>query len=214
MAVHYLIHDYRVLKPGDTVLIHAAAGGMGQLLVQWAKHLGAHVIGTVSTEEKAQTAHAAGADDVILYSRQDFVAETKRLTDGMGADLIIDGVGKTTFAGNLEAVATCGHVVLHGFASGLPDPVQPASLLWRSISISGASLDSHTQTRDALIHRASAVLEGIREGWLRLQIGAVFPLAEAAQAHRRLEARESTGKIVLQIAAQSGGCAPRRTANE
>jgi NADPH:quinone reductase len=102
MTAHYLIHEYHLPKPGDTVLIHAAAGGLGLLLVQWAKHLGARVIGTVSTQAKAQAARAAGADEVILYTRQDFVAETKRLTDGRGADLILDGVGKTTFTGNLE----------------------------------------------------------------------------------------------------------------
>src|SRR5215475_9730235 len=103
MTAHYLIHEYRSLKPGDTVLIHAAAGGLGLLLVQWAKHLGARVIGTVSTEAKAQAARAAGADEVVLCTRQDLVAETKRLTHGLGADLIIDGVGKRAFTGNLEA---------------------------------------------------------------------------------------------------------------
>src|SRR5262249_9144809 len=197
MTAHYLIHEFRLPKPGDTVLIHAAAGGMGLLLVQWAKHLGARVIGTVSTEEKAQAAHAAGADEVILYTRQDFVAETKRLTDGRGADLIIDGVGKTTFTSNLEAAARRGHVVIIGFANGLPDPLQPISLIWRAISISGATLHSYTQTREELIRRASDVLNGIREGWLRLHIDTVFPLAEAGEAQRRLEARESTGKIIL-----------------
>src|SRR5499425_1730053 len=118
MTAHYLIHEYRSLKPGDTVLIHAAAGGLGLLLVQWAKHLGARVIGTVSTEEKARAARSAGADEVILYTRQDFVAETKRLTDGLGADLIIDGVGQATFTGNLEAAAVRGHVVIHGLPTG------------------------------------------------------------------------------------------------
>jgi NADPH2:quinone reductase len=198
MTAHYLIHEYRVPTPGDTVLIHAAAGGLGLRLVQWAKHLGARVIGTVSTEEKAQAARAAGADDVLLYTRQDFVAETKRLTDGLGADLIIDGVGQVTFTGDLEAVAVRGHVVIHGFAHGLPHPIQPISLIWRAISISGGTLPSYTHTREALIRRASEVLKGIHEGWLRLHIDTVFPLAEAAEAQRRLESRESTGKIILQ----------------
>jgi len=201
MTAHYLLHEYRVLRPGDTVLIHAAAGGLGLLLVQWAKHLGARVIGTVSTEEKAQAARAAGADEVILYTRQGFVAETKRLTDGRGADLIIDGVGKTTFTGNLEAVAMRGHVVVHGFADGLPVPIQPISLIWRAISISGGTLHSYAQTREELIRRASAVLKGIHEGWLRLHIDSVFPLAEAAEAQRRLETRVSTGKIILKTTA-------------
>jgi NADPH:quinone reductase len=202
MTAHYLIHEYRSLKPGDTVLIHAAAGGLGLLLVQWAKHLGARVIGTVSTEAKAQAARAAGADEVILYTRQDFVAETKQLTHDLGADLIIDGVGKTTFTGNLEAVAVRGHVVIHGFANGLPDPIiQPLSLIWRGISISGGMLGHFIRTREELLRRADDVLNGIRDGWLRLHIDKVFPLVEAAEAQRRLENRESTGKIILQTAA-------------
>jgi len=201
MTAHYLIHEYRVPTPGDTVLIHAAAGGMGRLLVQWAKHLGARVIGTVSTAAKAQVARAAGADAVILYTRQDFVAETTRLTEGLGADLIIEGVGQTTFTGNLEAVARRGHVVIYGFANGLPDPIQPISLIWRAISISGGTLRSYTQTREELIRRASDVLKGIREGWLRLHIDPVLPLAEAAEAQQRLESRESTGKIILKTTA-------------
>jgi NADPH2:quinone reductase len=200
MTAHYLIHEYRSLKPGDTVLIHAAAGGLGLLLVQWAKHLGARVIGTVSTEEKAQAARGAGADEVILYTRQDFVAETKRLTDGLGADLIIDGVGQATFTGNLEAAAVRGHVVIHGFANGLPDPIQPLSLIWRGISISGGMLGHFIRTREELLRRANDVLNGIREGWLRLHIDKVFPLAEAVEAQRRLENRESTGKIILKTA--------------
>jgi NADPH2:quinone reductase len=168
--------------------------------VQWAKHLGARVIGTVSTEEKAQAARVAGADEVILYTRQDFVAETKRLTDGLGADLIIDGVGQATFTGNLEAAAVRGHVVIHGFANGLPDPIQPLSLIWRGISISGGMLGHFIRTREELLRRANDVLNGIREGWFRLHIDKVFPLAEAAEAQWRLESRESTGKIILRTA--------------
>jgi NADPH2:quinone reductase len=200
MTAHYLIHEYRSLKPSDTVLFHAAAGGLGLLLVQWAKHLGARVIGTVSTEAKAQAARAAGADEVILYTRQDFVAETKRLTHDLGAGLIIDGVGKTTFTGNLEAAAVRDHVVIHGFANGLPDPIQPLSLIWRGISISGGMLGHFIRTREELLRRANDVLNRIREGWLRLHIDKVFPLAEAAEAQRRLENRESTGKIILRTA--------------
>src|SRR5499433_1980806 len=200
MTARYLIHEYRLPKPGDTVLIHAAAGGLGLLLVQWAKHLGARVIGTVSTNEKAQAARSAGADEVILYTRQDFVAETKRLTDGLGADRITAGVGKTTFTGNLEAAAVRGHVVTHGFANGLPDPIHPISLIWRAVSISGGMLGHFIRTREELLGRANDVLNGIREGWLRLHIDRVFPLAEAAEAQWRLESRESTGKIILRTA--------------
>jgi NADPH2:quinone reductase len=199
MTAQYLIHEYRAIKPGDVVLIHAAAGGMGLLLTQWAAHLGARVIGTVSTEEKARIAHEAGASVVILYTAQDFVDETKRITDGHGADLIIDGVGKATFAGNLEAVAAHGHVVIYGNAGGPPEPIQPLSLMSRSITIAGGMLPHFLRDRDELLTRASSVLQGIREGWLRLRIDEVFPLEKAPEAQRRLENRESIGKIVLKI---------------
>lgn len=129
MMAHYLLHNYVALKPGMTVLIHSAAGGLGLLLVQWAKHLGARVIGTVSTEAKAQAAHAAGADCVILYKHQDFVTATKQFTDNCGADLVLDGVGKSTFAGSLQAAATCGTVVSYGWLSGRPDPIAPTNLI-------------------------------------------------------------------------------------
>jgi NADPH:quinone reductase len=201
LTAHYLIYEYRVLKRGDTVLIHAAAGGMGLLLAQWAKHLGANVIGTVSAEEKARAVRAAGADHVIIYTERDFVAETQRLTDGHGADLIIDGVGRTTFAGNLEAASVRGHVVIYGQASGLPEPIQPISLMERSISVSGGMLNNFMRTREELLRRAGDVIPGIREGWLRLNIDRVFPLEEAAEAQRRLESRESIGKIILKTKA-------------
>jgi NADPH2:quinone reductase len=201
LTAHYLIYEYRLPKRGDTVLIHAAAGGMGLLLAQWAKNLGANVIGTVSTEEKARAVRAAGADHVIIYTERDFVAETLRLTDGRGADLIIDGVGRTTFAGNLEAASVRGHVVFYGQASGLPEPIHPISLIGRSISVSGGGLNNFMRTREELLRRAGDVIRGIREGWLRLKIDRVFPLEEAAEAQRRLESRESIGKIILKTKA-------------
>jgi NADPH:quinone reductase len=201
LTAHYLIYEYRLPKRGDTVLIHAAAGGMGLLLVQWAKHLGANVIGTVSTEEKAQVVRAAGADHVIIYTERDFVAETLRLTDGHGADLIIDGVGRTTFTGNLEAASVRGHVVIYGQAGGLPEPIQPISLMERSISVSGGLLNNFMRTREESLRRASDLIRGIREGWLCLNIDRVFPLEEAAEAQRRLESRESIGKIILRTKA-------------
>jgi NADPH2:quinone reductase len=197
MTAHYLIHEFRKPKPGDVVLIHAAAGGMGLLLVQWARHCGARVIGTVSTEEKAKAARQAGATDLILYTQQDFVAETKRLTNSRGADLIIDGVGKTTFAGNLEAAALRGHIVIFGAASGPADPIVPNSLMVRSLSVSGGSLQNYLLTRDELLHRANDVIEGIESGWLKLRIFRVLPLAEASEAHRLLENRLTIGKLLL-----------------
>lgn len=200
MTAHYLMYAYRRPNPGDVVLVHAAAGGVGRLVVQWAKHLGATVIGTVSTEEKARVAAEAGADHTILYTRQDFAAETKRLTNGRGAELIIDGVAKSTFAGDLEAVAMFGHVVIFGASSGLADPLSPNALMTRSITVSGGNLFHHAATREAVARRSQDVLQGIREGWLKLRIDHVLPLAEAEQAHRLLEGRQSVGKIVLTVA--------------
>ena len=197
MTAHYLLHEFRKIKPNDIVLIHAAAGGMGLLLVQWAKHLGARVIGTVSTEEKAKAAREAGANDVILYTKQNFVTETKRLTNNHGADLIIDGVGKTTFAGNLDAAALRGNIVIFGAASGPADPISPNSLMNRSLTISGGALWNYILDRHEILYRAQAVIKGIQEGWLKLKINKPIPLAQAGEAQRLLENRETTGKVIL-----------------
>jgi NADPH2:quinone reductase len=200
MTAHYLIHEFRPPVPGSFVLIHAAAGGMGGLLVQWAKHLGANVIGTVSTEVKARSAQASGADHVILYTEQDFVAEVKRITNGRGTDLIIDGVGKTTFKGDLEASAVRGHIVIFGAASGLADPVSPNAFMTNAVTVSGGSLQNYLRTREELMERANDVIAGIRAGWLKLNIGRVLPLAQASQAHELLETRKTEGKLVLSVA--------------
>jgi NADPH2:quinone reductase len=199
MTAHYLISEYRRPKPGDTVLIHAAAGGVGLLLVQWAKHLGATVIGTVSTAEKAKAAREAGADHAVLYTEQDVVTEVKRITDGRGAQLILDGVGKSTFPADLEAAAAHGHVVIYGAASGPADPFVPNDLMAKSLSLSGGNLASFTVRREDLVRRSREVLSALREGWLKLRIGNVLPLAEAEKAHRLLEGRQSIGKIVLKV---------------
>jgi len=198
-TAHYLIHEFRRLGPGSFLLVHAAAGGMGGLLVQWAKHLGATVIGTVSTEAKARTARTSGADHVILYTEQDFAAETKRITEGRGADLIIDGVGSTTFKGDLEAVAVRGHIVIFGAASGPADPVSPNALMPRALTVSGGSLQNYLRTREELMQRANDVIAGIRAGWLKLNIGPVLPLAQAAEAHQLLETRKTEGKLLLSV---------------
>jgi NADPH2:quinone reductase len=199
ITAQYLLHEFRRPKPGDTILIHAAAGGMGLLLVQWARHLGARVVGTVSTEEKAKAAREAGANEVILYTQHDFVAETKRLTNGHGADLIIDGVGKTTFPGDLEAVALRGHIVIFGASSGAADPIVPNALMARSITVSGGSSANFLLTREEMLRRAGDVIAGIRAGWLRLRIAKILPLAQAAEAHRLLEGRQTIGKILLSV---------------
>lgn len=200
MTAHYLINDYRLPRKGDFVLIHAAAGGVGLLLVQWAKHLDAIVIGTVSTEDKARVAREAGADHVIIYTKDDFVAEAKRITGGNGVQLILDGVGKSTFAGGLEAAAKYGHIVIFGSASGPADPIGPNSLMPKSLTVSGGTLFNSAATHEQVVCRSKDVLKGIARHWLKLRIGHVFPLAEAEKAHAMLENRESTGKIVLKMA--------------
>ena len=197
MTAHYLLHEFRKIKANDIVLIHAAAGGVGLLLVQWAKHLGAKVLGTVSTEEKAKIAKEAGADEVILYTKQDFVTEVKRLTNKHGADLIIDGVGKTTFPGNLEAAALRGNIVIFGAASGPADPISPNILMKHSLTISGGSLFNYLLTTEELMGRAKAVMEGIQKGWLKLRIDETFPLEKAVEAHQKLEGRQTSGKVLL-----------------
>jgi NADPH2:quinone reductase len=199
MTAHYLINDYRKLHKKDVVLIHAAAGGVGLFLVQWAKHLDATVIGTVSTEEKAKVAREAGADHVILYTKQDFVAETKRITEGRGVQLILDGVGKTTFNGNLEAAAKYGNVVIFGSASGPADPIVPNSLMPKSLTVSGGTLFNSAASRKDVARRSRDVLNGIARGWLKLNISQVFPFVDAEKAHQLLESRQSTGKIILKI---------------
>lgn len=197
LTAHYLLHEFAPVGPGTTVLVHAVAGGVGLLLTQYATHLGAHVIGTTSSPEKAEKAKAAGARDVILYTQTDFVAEVKRITAGKGADLILDAVGKTTFPGDLEAVRTRGHVVIYGAASGQAEPISPNSLSARALTVSGASLGNFITTRDELLRRAADVFAGLREGWLKLTVDHVLPLAQAAEAHRLIESRTTSGKLLL-----------------
>lgn len=197
MTAHYLLHEFYKLKAGDAVLIHAAAGGMGLLLTQWAKHLGARVLGTVSTEAKAKIARDAGADEVIIYTEKDFVKESRRLTNDLGPVYIIDGVGKDTFAKNLDAVAQRGHVTIFGAASGTAEPILPNNLQQKSLTIHGGSLFNYLNTREELLMRANSVLEGIKAGWLKLNIAEVLPVQDAAKAHELLENRQTTGKIVL-----------------
>ena len=199
MTAHALVYENYPVKPGVAVLVHAAAGGMGLLLVQWLKHLGACVIGTVSTEEKAQAAREAGAHHAILYTRDDFASETKRLTNGKGADYIIDGVGKSTFSRNLDAVSTRGHITLYGWSSGAPDSILPAALMAKSIAISGGGLGNFINTHEEIRSRARAVFEGVQAGWIKPRVDRVFALAQAAEAHRLLENRQTIGKLVLAI---------------
>jgi NADPH:quinone reductase len=197
MTAHYLLFEFYPIQRGSTVLVHAAAGGMGLLLTQWLKHLGAIAIGTVSTEEKAKVAREAGADHVILYTKQDFAEEAKKLTGGKGVDYIIDGVAKTTFTKNLEALRSRGWATVFGMASGPADPVVPNSLMTKSLTISGGALFNYITTRGELLRRANDVFSGLHGGWLRLRISHIFPLAQAAEAQQLLESRATVGKLIL-----------------
>ncbi len=198
MTAHYLTHTTYPLKPGDTALVHAAAGGVGLLLVQMAKQLGAQVFGTVSTEAKAQLAKEAGADAVILYTEQDFEAEVKRLTNGQGVNVVYDSVGKTTFEKSLNVLRPRGYLVLFGQSSGPVPPFDPIVLSNKgSLFLTRPTLAHYTLTREELLQRAGEVLGWVKSGRLKLRIEQTFPLAEAAEAHRRLEGRQTTGKVLL-----------------
>ncbi|HTW22026.1 MAG TPA: quinone oxidoreductase [Candidatus Baltobacteraceae bacterium] len=199
MTAHYLLHEYYPVKRGSTVLVHAAAGGMGLILVQWLKHLGAVAIGTVSTEAKAKIAREAGADHTINYATQDFAAEAKKITGGKGVDYIIDGVGKTTFTKNLEALRDRGWATIFGMASGPAEALVPNSLMMKALTISGGSLFNFMVTREEMLGRARDLFAGLREGWLKLHIDRELPLAQAAEAHRLLESRQTTGKLILRV---------------
>ncbi len=203
MTAHYLSHDTYPLKKGETALIHAAAGGVGLLLVLMENNMGARVIGTVSTEDKAKLARAAGADDVILYTQVDFEAETKRLIaekspGGKGVDVVYDSVGKTTFDKGLNLLRPRGMMVLYGGSSGAVAPFDPLVLTQKgSIFLTRPSLGNYIATAQELQQRAGAVFGMIRDGKLKLRIEHVYPLAEAQQAHRDLEGRKTTGKLLL-----------------
>lgn len=198
MTAHYLTHSTYNVKPNDTVLIHAAAGGTGLLLVQLAKLLGARVIGTVSSEEKAQIACAAGADITVNYVKQDFAAEAKRVTAGKGANVVYDSVGKETYEKSLDSLAPLGMLVIFGQASGPVPPFDTAVLNAKgSLSLARPSLTHNVASHADVVRRAGDLFNWIETGKLDVKIGKVFRLADAAQAHRELESRRSVGKILL-----------------
>ena len=198
MTAHYLCHDTYPLRRGETALVHAAAGGVGLLLVQMAKALGARVIGTAGSEEKAALAREAGADEVILYATQDFEAETKRLTGGRGVDVVYDGVGKSTFDRDLEVLRPRGYLVLFGGASGAVPPFDLINLSRKgSLFLTRPTLVHYIASRDELLARANSVLGMIAAGTLKVRISTTYPLSEAPQAHRDLEGRKTTGKVLL-----------------
>jgi NADPH2:quinone reductase len=192
MTAHYLTHSTYPLKAGESCLIHAAAGGMGLLLVQMAKMLGARVIGTVSTEEKAKQAKAAGADEVVIYTKEDFVPKAK------GMHVVYDSVGKTTFLPSLDCLRPRGMMINYGNASGPAPEIAPLLLTQKgSLFLTRPSLGNYIATPEELAWRAGDVLKWVAEGKLKLHIYKAYPLAEAAQAHRDLEGRQTTGKLLL-----------------
>ena len=198
LTAHYLSHDTFRLGPGHTALIHAAAGGVGLLLVQFAKRAGAKVLGTVSTSQKADLARQAGADELILYGEQDFEAETRRLTGGQGVDVVYDSVGATTFEKSLRSLKPRGYLVLFGQSSGAVAALDPQLLSAHgSLFLTRPTLAHYTLTRAELVARANELFAAIGAGALEIRIGRTFPLAEAAAAHRALEARLTTGKVLL-----------------
>lgn len=198
MTAHYLTHSTFPLKPGDKALVHAAAGGAGRLIVQMAKMLGATVYGTAGTDEKARIAKEAGADEVIVYTREDFAAEVKRLTGGKGVDVVYDSVGASTFLKGLELLRPRGTMALFGQSSGPVQPIDPNILNPKgSLFLTRPSLAHHLLTREELLWRAGDVLGWIGAGKLKLRIDKTYPLAGAPQAHRDLEGRNTAGKLLL-----------------
>src|SRR5260221_4933026 len=198
LTAHYLSHDTFPLKSGQTALVHAAAGGVGLLLVQMAHNIGARVIGTVSTEEKAKLAREAGADEVIIYTQSDFEAETKRLTGGKGVDVVYDSVGKTTFEKGLNVLRPRGMMALVGGSSGAVPPFDLLQLSAKgALFVTRPKLTDYIITRDELLARAGAVLGMIAAGKLSLRAEHTYKLEDAQQAHRDLEGRKTTGKLLL-----------------
>jgi len=198
ITAHYLAHDTYPLKRGETALVHAAAGGVGLLLTQMAHNIGARVIATVSTDEKAKLAREAGADEIILYTHSDFEAETKRLTGGKGVDVVYDSVGKTTFEKGLNILRPRGMMVLYGGSSGAVSPFDPLMLTQKgSLFLTRPSLSHYIATREELTARSVAVFGMMAAGKLKLRIEHTYALADAQRAHRELEGRKTTGKLLL-----------------
>ena len=197
MTAHFLVHDIIPLQAGDRALVHAGAGGMGLLLIQMLKRRGLRVYTTVSTDEKAKLAGAAGADEVILYTRQDFEDEIRRRTDGVGVKIIYDAVGRTTFEKGLQILGRRGCMCLYGQAGGPVGMVDSGALRNGSLYLTRPSLGDYTATRPELLQRAEECLDWVQSGAIKLNVSLNLPLSDAAEAHRRLEGRETTGKILL-----------------
>jgi NADPH2:quinone reductase len=199
LTAHYLAHDTYAIQPGDTVLVHAGAGGVGLLLTQMAKALGARVITTVSTEEKAALSHEAGADHMILYTQENFVEAVKKFTGGEGLPVVYDSVGKTTFEDSLKCLRPRGLMALYGASSGAVPPMDPIRLMASSLYLTRPTLKDYVTPRAELERRAADVFGWVAGGKLKVRVGHKYKLADAAQAHRDLEARKTTGKVLLAI---------------
>ena len=200
MTVRMLLRGVHAVQPGETILVHAAAGGVGLIMCQWAKAIGATVIGTVSTDEKAEMARAHGCDHPIVYTRQDFVAEVDRITGGAMLPVVYDSVGKDTFLKSLDCLRPRGLMVSYGNASGPPDPIAPTLLAQKgSLFLTRPTLFSYIATREELEQSAGELFDMVRSGKVKIEIGQRFPLKDAAEAHRQLEARRTTGSTVLTV---------------
>jgi NADPH:quinone reductase len=198
LTAHYLSHSTYALKPGDTCLVYAAAGGVGLLLTQMARLRGARVIGAVSTEEKARLAREAGADAVVLYSREDVRTALPRLTNGAGVQVVYDSVGRDTFEKSLDCLAPRGMLVLFGQSSGAVPPFDPQQLAAKgSLFLTRPRIDHYTATREELLARTGEIFGWIAEGRLQVRVGATLPFTQAAEAHRQLEGRQTVGKVLL-----------------
>ena len=198
MTARYLLRDTWPVKRGDTILVHAAAGGVGLILCQWAKHLGATVIGTVGSEAKAEVARAHGCDHAVVYSEEDFAARVRAITDGAGVAVVYDSIGKATFGKSLECLRPRGLLASYGEASGEPDPLPPRRLgQLGSIYLTHPSLPDYTATREALLACAGELFEMVGSGKIKIGINRTYALADAPLAHREVEARRTTGSTVL-----------------
>ncbi|GHO95262.1 alcohol dehydrogenase [Reticulibacter mediterranei] len=198
LTAHYLATSTYPLQPGDFALVHAAGGGVGQLLTQIAKKRGARVFGTVSTEEKAELARASGADEIIYYTREDFSEATRRFTDGKGAHVVYDSVGKDTFDKSLDSLRPRGYLVLYGQSSGPVAPVNPQILNAKgSLFLTRPTLVHYIATREELLQRTNELFSWIKEGTVKVRVDKTFPLSDAAEAHRYLEGRHTKGKVLL-----------------
>jgi len=200
MTVRMLLRGVHAVQSGETILVHAAAGGVGLILCQWAKAIGATVIGTVSTDEKAEMAHAHGCDHPIIYTRQDFVAEVDRITGGAKLPVVYDSVGKDTFLKSLDCLLPRGLMVSYGNASGPPDPIPPGLLAQKgSLFLTRPTLFHYIARRQELEQSAKELFDMVLSGKVKVEIGQTFPLEDAAEAHRALEARKTTGSTVFTV---------------